>query len=101
MSHYSIVSVTPSSEDWIPSYLEAVGPLVAKHGGKYLARTASHERVEGDGPDPALQVIIEWPSEEAQNAFYADPDYQPHKAARISGSESHLFSVAGKDDFAG
>ena len=100
MTHYAIVSLTPSSEDWIPGYLEAVTPLVAKHGGKYLARTASHERIEGTGPNPALQVIIEWPSEEAMQAFYDDPAYQPHKENRLAGSDSDFFSVAGKDDFA-
>jgi uncharacterized protein (DUF1330 family) len=26
---------------WIPDYLKAAGPLVEKHGGKYLARTTS------------------------------------------------------------
>ncbi len=100
MTHYSLAAVTPSTEAWIPDYLAAVGPLVAKHGGKYLARTAEHERIEDDGPSPALQVIIEWPSEEAADAFYADPAYQSHLQARLAGSESHFFSVAGKDDFA-
>ena len=100
MSHYSIVSITPSSEDWIPSYLEAVGPLVAKHGGKYLARTASHERLEGDGPNPAIWAIVEWPSKDAEQAFHDDPAYKPHLDSRLAGSESHFFSVAGQDDMA-
>lgn len=47
MAHYSLFFVTPKSEAWIPGYLEHVGPLVAKHGGKYLTRTASLERIEG------------------------------------------------------
>lgn len=100
MAHYSIISITPTNEEWIPAYLEAVGPLIAKHGGKFLARTASHERIEGTGPNPTFQAIIEWPSQEAAEAFYSDPAYEPHKAARLAGSESHFFSVAGKDDFA-
>jgi uncharacterized protein (DUF1330 family) len=100
MAHYSIVSVTPATETWIPAYLEAVGPMVDKHGGKYLARTASHERLEGTGPNPTLQAIIEWPSKGAAEAFYNDPAYQPHREARLAGSESHFFSVEGKDDFA-
>lgn len=49
MAHYAIINVTPTSEDWIPAYIEAVGPLLAKHGGKFLARTASNERVQGTG----------------------------------------------------
>jgi uncharacterized protein (DUF1330 family) len=100
MAHYSVVSVTPTSDAWIPAYLQAVGPLVAKYGGRYLARTASHERLEGSGSNPALQVIVEWPSRQSADAFYADPGYVPHRQARLAGSESSWFSIEGKDDFA-
>ena len=48
MPYYSILAVTPTNEDWIPNYIEPANALVAEHGGKYLARTASHERLEGD-----------------------------------------------------
>ena len=47
MPHYSLLSSAPTSEEWIPSYVEAVAPMVAKHGGKYLARTTNYERMEG------------------------------------------------------
>lgn len=101
MAHYSVVSVTPTSDAWIPAYLEAVGPLVAKHGGRYLARTASHQQIEGTGPAPALQVIIEWPSKEAADAFYSSPGYAPQRDARLAASQSLWSSIEGKDDFAG
>lgn len=99
MQHYSVVSVTPTTDAWIPAYLAAVGPLVAKHGGRYLARTASHKALEGAGA-PALQVILEWPSAAAEAAFYADPGYKAHLAARLAGSTSVWSSIEGKDDFA-
>lgn len=100
MAYYASVSVAPTSEDWIPGYLAEVTPLVAKHGGKYLARTASHERLEGAGDSPGLQVLIEWPSKDAAEAFYNDPAYQPHLQSRLAGSESNFFLIEGKDDFA-
>jgi uncharacterized protein (DUF1330 family) len=100
MTHYAAIALTPTSEDWIPGYLETVTGLVQKHGGQYLARTASHERIEGEGNNPALMVIIEWPSAEAAKAFYSDPEYQPHLAARLSGADNHFFLIEGKDDFA-
>ena len=101
MAHYSVVSVTPTSDAWIPSYLAGVGPLIETHGGRYLARTASHERLEGSGASPALQVIIEWPSKRAADAFYNDPAYRPYRDARLAGSESAWSSIEAKDDFAG
>ena len=100
MAYFSVLAVTPTSEDRIPDYVGAVGPLVAKHGGKYLARTGSHERLEGEGEDAALRVIIEWPSRQAAEAFMSDPDYQPHLKARAAGSNSHHFLIEGKDDLA-
>lgn len=65
MTYYSVLAVTPTSEDWIPGYIDPANALVARHGGKYLSRTASHERLEGEDEDAALRIIIEWPSKEA------------------------------------
>jgi len=100
MTHYSVLDLTPTNQDWIPDYIGAVGALVAQHGGKYLARTASHERLEGEGEDAALRVIIEWPSKEAALAFMKDPAYAPHLEARTAGSKSNHFLLEGKDDLA-
>lgn len=98
--YYSVLEVTPTVEDWIPAYLEESGPLVAKHGGTYLARTASHERLEGSGEEVALRIIIEWPSAEHAKAFMNDEAYAPHLAARTAGSVSHHVLIEAKDDLA-
>jgi uncharacterized protein (DUF1330 family) len=71
VSHDTVVAITPTSTSSIPSYLETVGSLVARHGGRYLARTARHERLEGEGEVPACTTIVEWPSRDAANAFYS------------------------------
>lgn len=100
MTYYSVLAVTPTSEDWIPGYIGPVNGLVAKHGGKYLSRTASHEQLEGGASDAALRVIIEWPSKEAAQAFMSDKDYEPHLKARTAGSDSLHFLIEAKDDLA-
>lgn len=100
MTYYSVLAVTPTSEDWIPDYIGPANALAAKHGGKYLARTASHERLEGEGENAALRIILEWPSKEAAQAFMSDPGYVPHLKARTNGSVSHHFLIEGKDDLA-
>ena len=100
MAFYSVFFVTPQTDTWIPDYLANVGPLVAKHGGKYLARTASHERMEGSAESPGLIAVLEWPSREAFDAFYKDPAYDPHLKARLAGATNEAFIVEGKDDFA-
>jgi len=98
MTYYSVLAVTPTSEDWIPDYLAPVNACVAKHGGKYLARTGTHEQVEGQPREAALRIVIEWPSAEAAKAFMADPDYIPHLEARTAGSVSEHFLIEAKDD---
>ncbi len=100
MTYYSVLAVTPTSEDWIPGYIGPANRLVAKHGGKYLARTSNHQRVEGQGADAALRIIIQWPSRDAALAFMDDPDYEPHLKARTAGSNSEHFLIEAKDDLA-
>ena len=100
MSYYSILAVTPTSEEWIADYIGPANALVAKYGGRYLARTASHEQIEGEQQNAALRIIIEWPSKEAAMAFMNDPEYVPHLQARTAGSNSFHFLVEAKDDLA-
>ncbi|MEO1436395.1 MAG: DUF1330 domain-containing protein [Bacteroidota bacterium] len=100
MAYYSVLDVTPNTDSWIPDYLPTANKLVAAHGGKYLARTASHEQVEGDDAPAGLRIIIEWPSKEAAMAFMNDPEYAPHLKARTHGSTSHHFLIEAKDEFA-
>lgn len=97
--YYSVLEVTPKNTDWIEGYLPTANKLVAKYGGKYLARTGSHERVEGKGGDVALRIIIEWPSKQAALDFMHDPEYAQHLKARTEGSESHHFLIEGKDEY--
>ncbi|MGI9626496.1 MAG: DUF1330 domain-containing protein [Longimicrobiales bacterium] len=100
MTYYSVLEVTPTADEWVSDYVGAANALVAKHGGTYLARTASHERLEGEGKDAALRVVIEWPSRGAAVAFMEDAEYAPHLKARTAGSDSHHFLIEGKDDLA-
>ena len=100
MAYYSVLDVTPTTDSWIPDYLPTANKLVATHGGKYLARTTSHEQVEGDKQEAGLRIVIEWPSKEAAMAFMDDSAYAPHLKARTEGSTSHHYLIEAKDDLA-
>ena len=97
---YSVLEVTPTDDSWIPGYLHPAADIIAEHGGGHIARTATHGRVEGEGDDPALRIIIEWPSVDAAKAFVNDPDYTPLLATRQAGSVSHHVIIDGVDDLA-
>jgi uncharacterized protein (DUF1330 family) len=64
---------------------------VKKHGGKYLARGARPEVLEG-GPAHNI-LIIEFESAEAARRWYASPEYQAAKAVRQGNSNLRLLLV--------
>ena len=98
--YYSVLDVTPKTDTWIPAYIAETGEMVKRHGGKYLARTASHEQIEGEDAPAALRIILEWPNKQAALDFMKDPDYVPHLNARTDGSTSHHYLIEAKDEFA-
>lgn len=105
MSFYSVLAVTPTSDEWSEDYIVSTPPILARHGGKYLARTTNHECIEGanlddKGQEVSMRIIIEWPSKEAALAFMSDPDYIPHLKVRSAGSISQHFLIDGKDELA-
>lgn len=97
MKYYAVVEVAVTDDSWVADYLPNVTALVHKHGGKYLARTMTMEKVEGSRELPTVFVVIEWPSKEAAMAFYEDPEYEPHLQARLAGSHSEFALIAGDD----
>jgi uncharacterized protein (DUF1330 family) len=98
MIYYSVLDVTPSTDEWVADYIPTANKIMAKHGGKYLARTGSHEQIEGQKTEAALRILIEWPSKEAALAFMNDSEYLPHLEARTKGSVSNHYLIEGKDE---
>ena len=96
MKYYAVVLITVTNDAWINEYLPRVSALVSRHGGNYLARTQTMERVEGDGALPSIVAVIEWPSKDAAQAFYKDPEYQPYLRSRLEGTHGDFLLVAGE-----
>ena len=60
--------------DTFKDYPPQVRPLLTKYGGKVLAMETNPKALEGR--PRTMNAIIEFPSEEAVNGFYNDPEYQ-------------------------
>ncbi len=97
MKCYAIARIDVTDPAWVPDYVATVTGLVEARGGRYLARTPRADRIEGERPLPGIFVIIEWPSRQAAEAFYASGEYQPYLSARLRGASSELVLVAGED----
>ena len=95
MTTYIVFELKVSHMEWGAEYQDPTAKLVAKHGGKYIAATRDLKKVEGDRPRPDIMVILEFPSQEAAEAFHSDPDYQPLIALRNTGATTEAVIVPG------
>ncbi|MEC3906157.1 DUF1330 domain-containing protein [Tamlana sp. 2201CG12-4] len=68
-------------------YIEKAVPIVERHGGVTVAVDENPSTIEGALPDGRV-VIVEFPTKQAAEGFYNDPDYQAIKAWRQKVSES-------------
>lgn len=60
--------------DTFKGYPPRVGPLLLKYGARVLAMETNPKAIEGT--PKIMNAVIEFPSEEAVNNFYNDPEYQ-------------------------
>ncbi len=100
MSVYLIADIKITDESWVPEYAASVHNIVERHAGKYLARSGNVNTVEGEPLPTSLIALLEFPSNEAVEAFMSDPDYIPHGRARQAGSNSR-FQLIDDTDLAG
>lgn len=63
-------------------YRAKVGPMIAKHGGRYLTKGGSHKMPEGGHWKPERVVIMEFPDMDSLNAWYSSSEYRPLIALR-------------------
>lgn len=100
MSVYLIADIQVTNDNWVPEYAAEVHDMVARHGGRYLARSGNIETLEGAALPSTLIAIIEFPDRASLDAFAADPAYAPFGKARQAGSVSR-FRVIDDTDIAG
>ncbi|MEO0974764.1 MAG: DUF1330 domain-containing protein [Pseudomonadota bacterium] len=63
-------------ETFMRDYAGPLQPIRAKHGVVVVAASSETKVLEGEYGHN-LTVILKFPSAQAQEAWYADPDYQP------------------------
>jgi uncharacterized protein (DUF1330 family) len=97
MKYYAVAEIEVTDPTWVREYVAQVTGMVERRGGRYLARTLQVERVEGEGAAPQTFLIIEWPSKDAADEFYASEEYRPYRERRRSGARNQFLLVAGED----
>ena len=86
MAAYLLVEHTITNPTKFEDYRVKIGPIIAKHGGRYLTKGGSHKLLETDRRPPDRVALIEFPDMAALNAWYNSPEYQPLIALRHASS---------------
>lgn len=78
-------------------YRDAATPIVARWGGRFLARVVPAEALEGNWGRVA---ISEFPSLDAARGFYNSAEYQEVAALRQRSAQSRLLLIGSPDEIA-
>jgi uncharacterized protein (DUF1330 family) len=74
---------------------KAMSPIsIRKFGGRFIARGATAEVLEGTW-EPKRLVLLEFPSAEAARQWWASDEYAPAKALRQATSTGDLVILEG------
>lgn len=92
MPAYVIVSYDISDPDGYGPYVPAVLPLLAKHGAEVLV--ADFDATPLEGAKSGVHAILRFDSEEAAQAWYDDPEYEPVRGIRLSSCSNNRISLA-------
>ena len=97
MPAYVIFDVEVRDVTTYQDFIAGVKPVLEAAGGRYLARGGLHEVHEGDW-QPRRLVLMEFPSVEAFEGFYAREEAEGLRAIRERCSSARLVSFEGLDD---
>ena len=76
MFAYAIVTVEVTNPERFKDYTDKTPALLAKYGGRFLARGGNVETMEG-ALETRRVVLIEFPSREKALELYHSDEYQP------------------------
>ena len=81
MPAYIVVKIDVTDMEQYKKYMALTPELIAKFGGKFLTRGGRKETLEGDEVTERM-VLLEFPSFEVAQQFYASEGYQNAKKLR-------------------
>jgi uncharacterized protein (DUF1330 family) len=94
MPAYLIADIEVTDPVGYEEYKKRVPPIIAAHGGRYLARGGASEVLEGTWR-PKRSAIIEFASLASMKAFWESPEYQPLREIRERSAKSNLVVIEG------
>src|SRR5215468_10287779 len=84
---------TTGPESLQEQYGKVSRDIVAKFGGRYLARSQHNALLEGDGSVPCCMAILSFPSVEAAKNWFDSPENQETAKIRRSGATFRIVEL--------
>ena len=100
MAAYLIALIDVKDPEAYRAYVARSPAVIAKYGGRFLARGGQSVTLEGDAVASRI-VLLEFPTLEHAKTFYASPEYQEAKQLRAGAAVGRFFAVQGVDPAAG
>ena len=94
MSDYMVFNEQITDQATFNSYRQHAGPLILRHGGRFLVRGGDVTPLEGD-PDLHRVVIIEFEDMAAARRFYDSDEYRPLIRLRQLASAGYAAIIEG------
>ena len=91
---YLLVQVDVTNPQQYQEYAKFSPGIIAKYGGRYLARAGRTVTLEGP-PAKSRVVVLEFPSVERAQAFYNSPEYVAARKLREGAGTAQFIVVEG------
>ena len=83
---YVLANLVINDKDTYRNYEKGFFPILNKHDGEFITYDNDTKHFEGTTPVEGRLVIFTFPSTEAADAWYNDPDYQELSENRRSST---------------
>jgi uncharacterized protein (DUF1330 family) len=91
---YLIFEIEVTNQEEYDRYKEMAGPVLERHGGRFLVRNGRYETLEG-GWTPPRFFVVEFDSYQAARDFYFSQAYQAALGQRLASSRSKAILIEG------
>jgi uncharacterized protein (DUF1330 family) len=89
---YVLVQVDVGNVEQYAAYVKVAPDIVAKYGGRYLARGGRTATLEGPSAKGRV-VVLEFPSFDAAQQFYSSPEYTAARKLRAGAATAQWIIV--------
>ena len=91
---YIVVQADVTNQDQYQEYAKIAPGIVAKYGGRYLARAGRTTTLEGPAAKSRV-VVLEFPTFERAEAFYRSDEYVAARKLRAGAASAQFVLVEG------